>query len=222
VLLTKDVQNQSFVVEPSLNVNQELSIEVANSSQSKVYYGSACEFLCYELLAKDLQEDVQEDVVESFLEVQRLDPLEVHLGEVIAEGGEAHIYFASCRKFNMPAVVKVFKRHLNLLQLRRRMEKVMRVARQRSSAICRVMDVGDDYAGKPWVLMERMGGDLQDLLGTGMHYVKDGQMPFHYCHHQDDDRDCTRDGGLAQVWTDTRRLKSFKHLCHTSDVGLIC
>jgi hypothetical protein len=104
VLLTKDVQNQSFVVETSLNVNQELSIEVANSSQSKVYYGSACEFLWYELFAKDLQEDV----VESFLEVQRLDPLEVHLGEEIAEGGEAHIYFASCRKFNMPAVVKVF------------------------------------------------------------------------------------------------------------------
>ncbi len=92
------------MVETSLNVNQELSIEVANSSQSKVYYGSACEFLWYELFAKDLQEDV----VESFLEVQRLDPLEVHLGEEIAEGGEAHIYFASCRKFNMPAVVKVF------------------------------------------------------------------------------------------------------------------
>ncbi len=136
VLLTKDVQNQSFVVETSLNVDQELSIEVANSSQSKVYYGSACEFLWYELLAKDLQEYVQEDVVESFLEVQRLDSLEVHLGEEIAEGGEAHIYFASCRKFNMPAVVKVFKRHLNLLQLQRRMEKVMRVARKRSSAIC--------------------------------------------------------------------------------------
>jgi len=52
--------------------------------------------------------DLQEDVVESFLEVQRLDPLEVHLGEEIAEGEEAHIYFASCRKFNTPAVVKVF------------------------------------------------------------------------------------------------------------------
>jgi len=52
VLLTKDVQNQSFVVETSLNVNQELSIEVVNSSQSKVYYGSACEFLWYELLCK--------------------------------------------------------------------------------------------------------------------------------------------------------------------------
>ncbi len=118
--------------------------------------------------------------MESFLEVQRLNPLEVHLGEEIAEGGEAHIYLASCRKFNMPAVVKVFKRHLNLLQLQRQMEKVMRVARKRSSAICRVMGVGDDYAGKPWVLMERMGGDLRDLLDTGMHYVKDGQMPFHY------------------------------------------
>jgi serine/threonine protein kinase len=180
VLLTKDVQNQSFVVETSLNVNQELSIEVANSSQSKVFYGSACEFLWYELLAKDIQEDVQVDVVESFLEVQRLDPLEVHLGEEIAEGGETHIYFASRRKFNTPVVFKVFKRHLNLLQLQRQMEKVMRVARKRSSAICRVMGVGDHYAGKPWVLMEHMGGDLRDLLDTGMHYVKDGQMPFHY------------------------------------------
>jgi serine/threonine protein kinase len=28
--------------------------------------------------------------------------------------------------------------------------------------------------------MECMGGDLQDLLDTGMHYVKDGQMPIHY------------------------------------------
>jgi serine/threonine protein kinase len=42
------------------------------------------------------------------------------------------------------------------------------------------MGVGVDYAGKPWVLMERTGGDLRDLLDTGMHYVKDGQMPFHY------------------------------------------
>ncbi|CAM6050831.1 unnamed protein product [Sphagnum compactum] len=42
------------------------------------------------------------------------------------------------------------------------------------------MGVGDDYARKPWVFKECMGGDLQDLLDTGMHYVKDGQMPFHY------------------------------------------
>lgn len=47
-----------------------------------------------------------------------------------------------------------------MLQLQRRMEKVMRVVRKRCSAICRVMGVGDDYADKPWVLMQRMGGDL--------------------------------------------------------------
>ncbi len=83
----------------------------------------------------------------------------------------------------------------------------MRDMRKRSSAICRVMGVGEDYAGKSWVLMERMGGDLRDLHDTHMHCVKDGKNAISlYCHHQDDDGDCTRDGGLAQIWTDTRRF----------------
>jgi serine/threonine protein kinase len=70
------------------------------------------------------------------------------------------------------------------------MDKVMEIVRKNSSAICRVMAVGEDNMGNGWILMERMGGDLRNLINGvqymgyveegQMHYVKDPQMPFEY------------------------------------------
>jgi serine/threonine protein kinase len=151
-------------------------------------YGSAPEEHWTEL-AKDSQDEdfVMEE--ESFSEVRLMD---LHLSEKIAEGGQANVFFAYCERFSTPLVVKRLKYgQVDLLTLRRRMDKVMRLVRERSSAICKVMAVGKDSLGKVWILMERMGGDLRNLIDHGvryvgyvgngqMHYVKDGQMPFDY------------------------------------------
>jgi serine/threonine protein kinase len=152
-------------------------------------YGSAPEEHWTEL-AKDSQDEdfVMEE--ESSSEVRLMDLL---LWEEIAEGGQANVFLADCEKFSTPVVVKRLKYgQVDLLKLRRRLDKVMRLVRERSSAICRVMAVGKDNLGKVWILMERMGGDLRNLIDHGvryagyvgddgrMHYVKDGQMPFDY------------------------------------------
>jgi serine/threonine protein kinase len=151
-------------------------------------YGSAPEEHWTEL-AKDPQDEDFVIVEESSSEVHLMD---LHLSEQIAEGGQANVFFADCEKFSTPVVVKRLKYgQVDLLKLRRRLDKVMRLVRERSSAICRVMAVGKDNLGKVWILMERMGGDLRNLIDHGvryagyvgdgrMHYVKDGQMPFDY------------------------------------------
>jgi serine/threonine protein kinase len=151
-------------------------------------YGSAPEEHWTEL-AKDPQDEdfVMEE--ESFSEVRLMD---LRLSEKIAEGGQANVFFADCEKISTPVVVKRLKYgQVDLLKLRRQMDKAMRLVRERSSAICRVMAVGKDNLGKVWILMERMGGDLRNLIDHGvryagyvgdgrMHYVKDGEMPFDY------------------------------------------
>jgi serine/threonine protein kinase len=151
-------------------------------------YGSAPEEHWTEL-AKDSQDEDFVMKEEIFSEVRLMD---VRLSEKIAEGGQANVFFASCEKFSTPLVLKSLKYgQVDLLKLRRRMDKVMRLVTERSSAICRVMAVGKDNLGKVWILMERMGGDLRNLIDHGvryvgyvgdgrMHYVKDGQMPFDY------------------------------------------
>ncbi|KAH8943763.1 hypothetical protein BDL97_13G071500 [Sphagnum fallax] len=151
-------------------------------------YGSAPEEHWTEL-AKEPQDEDFVIVEESSSEVHLMD---LHLSEQIAEGGQANVFFADCEKFSTPVVVKRLKYgQVDLLKLRRRLDKVMRLVRERSSAICRVMAVGKDNLGKVWILMERMGGDLRNLIDHGvryagyvgdgrMHYVKDGQMPFDY------------------------------------------
>ncbi|CAK9201842.1 unnamed protein product [Sphagnum troendelagicum] len=151
-------------------------------------YGSAPEEHWTELAKDPQDEDVAME--ESFSEVRLMD---LRLSGQIAEGGQANVFFAHCEKFSPPLVVKRLKYgQVDLLKLRRRMDKVMRLVRERSSAICRVMAVGKDNIGKVWILMERMGGDLRNLIDHGvryagyvgddgrMHCVKDGQMPFDY------------------------------------------
>jgi serine/threonine protein kinase len=129
---------------------------------------------------------------ESFSQVRLLDPVDLSLLKEIAEGGQAHVFLADCDKFSTPGVVKRLKGgQVDLSQLRRRMDKVMDIVRKNSSAVCRVMAVGEDNMGNGWILMERMGGDLRNLINHvqyvgyvedgQVHYVKDPQMPFEYC-----------------------------------------
>jgi serine/threonine protein kinase len=156
------------------------------------YYGSAPREHWTE--PAKFAEDLQDRLVleeESFSQVRLLDPEDLSLLKEIAEGGQAHVFLAACEKFSTPGVVKRLKGgQVDLLQLRRRMDKVMEIVRKNSSAICRVMAVGEDNMGNGWILMERMGGDLRNLIDHvqyvgyvedgQMHYVKDPQMPFEY------------------------------------------
>ncbi|CAK9863115.1 unnamed protein product [Sphagnum jensenii] len=104
-------------------------------------YGSAPEEHWTEL-AKDPQDEDFVIVEESSSEVHLMD---LHLSEQIAEGGQANVFFADCEKFSTPVVVKRLKYgQVDLLKLRRRLDKVMRLVRERSSPICRVMAVGKD------------------------------------------------------------------------------
>ncbi|CAN5958032.1 unnamed protein product [Sphagnum jensenii] len=174
------------------SATHELESEVTTPTQLTCY-GSAPEEHWTEL-AK-LAEDLQDQLVleeERFPEVQLLSPADLSLLEEIAEGGQAHVFFAACSKFSTPVVVKRLKyRRVNLLRLRRRMDRVMKLVREHASAICRVMAVGKDNVGNGWILMERMNGDLRNLIDRGvryvgyvddgqMHYVKPGEMPFDY------------------------------------------
>ncbi|CAK9201833.1 unnamed protein product [Sphagnum troendelagicum] len=174
------------------SATQELESEVTTPTQLTCY-GSAPEEHWTEL-AK-FAEDLQDQLVleeESFPEVQLLSPADLSLLEEIAEGGQANVFLATCSKFSTPVVVKRLKYgQVNLLRLRRRMDRVMRLVREHSSAICRVVAVGKDNLGNGWTLMERMNGDLRNLIDHGvryvgyvddgqMHCVKPGEMPFDY------------------------------------------
>ncbi len=143
----------------------------------------------------ELAEVLEDQLVleeESFPEVQLLTPADLILLQEIAEGGQANVFLATCSKFSTPVVVKRLKSgQVNLLTLRRQMDRVMRVVREHSSPICRVMAVGKDNFGNGWILMERMNGDLRNLIDHGvrcvgyvddgqMHNVKSGEMPFDY------------------------------------------
>jgi serine/threonine protein kinase len=101
--------------------------------------------------------------------------------QLLAEGGQAHVYFAECGKFSTPVVVKRLKRgNVDLHELLCRMEKLMKIRKENNSAICRVFGAGVDFAGNVWLVMERMAGDLRTLIDRRMSYLEDGQMPFDY------------------------------------------
>ncbi|KAH9538086.1 hypothetical protein CY35_16G086700 [Sphagnum magellanicum] len=174
-----------------LELEEELESHVTTPRQL-TYYGSAPTELWTE--PANLAEDLQDQLVleeERFSQVRLLDPEDLSLLKEIAEGGQAHVFLAACEKFSTPGVVKRLKGgRIDLSQLRRRMDKVMEIVRKNSSAICRVMAVGEDKMGNGWILMERMGCDLRNLINNvqyvgyvedgQMHYVEDPQMPFEY------------------------------------------
>ncbi|KAH9543226.1 hypothetical protein CY35_13G052800 [Sphagnum magellanicum] len=171
-------------------------------------YGSAPKKFWTELSSRDVQ-DQSWDLVETLseddnllevetlseddnlLEVRLLDPFDIFLLQKIGEGGQAHVFFATCEKFSAPLVVKRLKYKLKrgqieLVELQKRMDKVMKTSRRNASAVCKVMGVGMDAVGNAFIVMERMGGDLRNLIdrvrwvGDGRMPYVDGQMPFDY------------------------------------------
>jgi serine/threonine protein kinase len=159
-------------------------------------YGSAPKKFWSELSSRDVQ-DQSCDLVETLseddnlLEVRLLDRSDIFLLRKIGEGGQAHVFFATCEKFSTPLVVKRLKYKLkrgekDLVELQKRMDKVMKTSRRNASAVCKVMGVGMDAVGNAFIVMERMGGDLRNLIdrvrcvGDGRMPYVDGQMPFDY------------------------------------------
>jgi len=115
---------------------QEWESEVTIPTQLTCH-GSAPEE-CWTELAT-LAEDIQDQLVleeESFPQVQLLSPADLGLLQEIAEGSQANVFLATCSKFSTPAVVKRLKYgEVNLLRLQRRMDRVMRLVREHSSAM---------------------------------------------------------------------------------------
>ncbi|CAK9862934.1 unnamed protein product [Sphagnum jensenii] len=151
-------------------------------------YGSEPKKFWSELSSRDVQ-DQSCDLVETLsedkspLEVQLLDPFDIFLLQKIGEGGQAHVFLATCKKFSTPLVVKRLNYKLkrgqeDLVELQKRMDKVMKTSRRNSSAVCKVMGVGMDAVGNACIVMERMGGDLRNLIDHGVRCVGDGLMPY--------------------------------------------
>ncbi len=180
--------------------NLELQNDATTSSTGEhSYYSTAPQELWTELLSKDLQDldfgpKIQNAGVSGLWEhsglcastiehrfVHKLRQSDLLLLQLLAEGGQAHVYFAECKKFSVPVVVKRLKHgNVNLYKLLHRMEMVMKTRAERKSAICRVFGVGEDFVGNVWVVMERLAGDLRTLIDRRMSYLEDGEMPFDY------------------------------------------
>ncbi len=177
-----------FVSATRLFQNRELQNDATTSSTgAHTYYSTAPQELWTELLSKDLQDSIlfpetqNNEGKSSCVEVHMLKQSEIVLLGLLAEGGQAHVYFAHCEKFSSPVVVKILKQgNVDLFRLQRRLEMVMKTRKQNNSAICRVLGVGIDFVGNAWVVMERMAGDLRTLIDRRMSYLEDGQMPFDY------------------------------------------
>ncbi|CAK9203783.1 unnamed protein product [Sphagnum troendelagicum] len=120
----------------------------------------------------------------SCVEVLLLKPSDIVLGEELAEGTQAHVYFARCEKLSRPVVVKRLKDvSVDLLSLQRRMEKVMKVRKENKSAICAVLGVGQDSDGNVCVVMEKMDGDIRSFIDSFIDrkVLGDGWFSFGYC-----------------------------------------
>jgi serine/threonine protein kinase len=161
--------------------------ETTSITGEHAYYSTAPQELWTELLPKDLQDqnfvsNTQNNEGESScVEVHLLEQSDLFLLQLLAEGGQAHVYFARCEKFSTPVVVKRLKQgNVDPIRLQRRMEMVMKIRKKNNSAICRVFGVGIDFVGSAWVVMEQMAGDLRTLIDRRMCYLEDGQMPFDY------------------------------------------
>jgi phosphoribosyl-AMP cyclohydrolase len=163
------------------------ALATTSTTGAHTYYSTAPQELWTEVLSEDLQDlnFVSETQINagqsSFEEVRELGQSDLLLLQLLAEGGQAHVYFAECRKFSTPVVVKRLRaRDVDLHELLCRMEVLMKTRKKNNSAICRVFGAGRDFVGNVWVVMERMAGDLRTLINGRLSYLEDGQMPFDY------------------------------------------
>jgi serine/threonine protein kinase len=118
----------------------------------------------------------------SWVEVKRFEHDKILLQQLLAEGGQAHVYLGERREmFLPPVVVKRYKYGgVDLFSLQSRMELLMKTRRENDAAICTVFGVGLDPDGKVLVVMEKMFGDLRTLIDHRMKSLKCSQTPFDY------------------------------------------
>ncbi|KAH8963452.1 hypothetical protein BDL97_04G011400 [Sphagnum fallax] len=103
---------------------------------------------------------------ESFRLVRRIHPSELRILRKMSEGGEAKIFLALFE--HKLVVVKRYKdRHVNVANLQRQMEMVMKACEGTSEAgLCKVIGVSRDEKGKALLVMQLMRGDLRNLINS--------------------------------------------------------
>jgi serine/threonine protein kinase len=175
---------QELWTEPLSNDLQDVT---TSSTGECEYYSTAPQELWTELLSKDLQDlnfvakTENNEGESSCVEVLLLEPSDLVLERELAEGGQAHVYFARCGKLPSSVVVKRLKDvSVDLFSLQRRMEKVMKIRKKNNSAICAVLGVGEDSDGNVCVVMEKMDGDLRTIIDGRIRILPDGCTPFPY------------------------------------------
>jgi serine/threonine protein kinase len=146
----------------------------------QTYYGSAPEYLWTELA--EPEEDPAARLVQGtdkyedhLLEVRSIDLSQFEIVELIAEGGQAHVYLAKYRKLPPgDVVVKRYKGRLGVRavhELRRRIRLVNSKCEQR--CLCGVFGLSEDnITGEVSVVMEAYRGDLRNLIDKRMDYLK--------------------------------------------------
>jgi phosphoribosyl-AMP cyclohydrolase len=109
------------------------ALATTSTTGAHTYYSTAPQELWTEVLSEDLQDlnFVSETQINagqsSFEEVRELGQSDLLLLQLLAEGGQAHVYFAECRKFSTPVVVKRLRaRDVDLHELLCRMEVLMK------------------------------------------------------------------------------------------------
>jgi len=167
-------------------LSNDLQDATTSSTGEHTHDSTAPQKLSNEILSNDLQDlnfvsKTRSNAGESgFVEVRELGQSDLLLLQLLAEGGQAHVYFAECEKFSTPVVVKRLKYgNVDLYELLCRMEKLMKIRKENNSAICRVFGAGKDFVGNVWVVMERMAGDLRTLINSRMPFDYTN-MPFDY------------------------------------------
>jgi len=154
------LQSSAFVLSDGVSKNQEVMADTyystapqelwteplsedrqdatPSSTGEHTYYSTAPQELWTELLPKDLQDQnfVSETQINesesSCVEVHLLEQCDLLLLQLLAEGGQAHVYFARCKHFSTPVVVKRLKhRNVDLLRLQRRMEILMQTRKKK-------------------------------------------------------------------------------------------
>ncbi len=168
-------------------LSKDLGDATTSSTGEHTYYSTAPQELWTEVLSKDLEDlnfvgkTQNKEGESSCVEVLLLEPSDLVLEGELAEGGQAHVYFAKCVKFPMPVVVKRLKNvNVDLFRLQGRMERVMKLRKKNDSAICRVLGVGEDVEGNACVVMQRMDGDLRTIINRVLPYQGDWETPFGY------------------------------------------
>ncbi|CAN5958989.1 unnamed protein product [Sphagnum jensenii] len=165
-----------FVSATRLFQNRELQNDATTSSTgAHTYYSTAPQELWTELLSKDLQDSIlfpetqNNEGKSSCVEVHMLKQSEIVLLGLLAEGGQAHVYFAHCEKFSSPVVVKILKQgNVDLFRLQRRLEM------QASDSMYFYVKIGDfdtsdDVVGQRPKLPAHVNFTMKELLRACWH-----------------------------------------------------